>query len=196
MFGAFRFAAAIRRQVVSHRWQTVGAISFLSMGFLSTQFCSPMVCCEAKREGEDRMEPITKRLIPSSMKLQDTWYALMAVGVRQVTLFNFSVYTIGLYASERSLSLLKTRRWKEMLDAPTYLKNGDDMVNELVSSDEIHLAMRIETTRPTNGQHLRKGFLKLLNHRHGHVKSVLSEEENAVRCLIILMRVRERLISE
>ncbi len=94
------------------------------------------------------VEPVTGKHIPKEIKLhtnvKEDLFKLISIGVRQVTLFYISVYTIGLYASDNAFqSLLGSH-----LDADRYLKGDEKQIRAVrgwIRNAENKLALRIGT---------------------------------------------------
>ena len=92
--------------------------------------------------------------IPVSLQVASTPLRLVGFGTRSVTFLSFHVYSIAFYNK-------------------TGLKC--EVVTDLVNDDPI--AIRLRPTRPTNGSHLRKGFVKLFQKRLQMDRHTLTAQE-------------------
>ncbi len=122
---------------------------------------SAPIGCDALAQPDMQIEPTSRKQVPTLLTINSLPFQLIALGVRQVTLLYISVYTVALYAAK---SGLEQKNLASMIDAEKYFVKGAGAgVNKFVHDNQ--LVLRIEPTRPVNGNHLKKGFLKLLETR-------------------------------
>ncbi|KAI9092166.1 chalcone-flavanone isomerase-domain-containing protein [Phlyctochytrium arcticum] len=117
------------------------------------------------------IEPVTKRPLPVSLSLtynsSSHPFNLLGLGVRQVTLLNINVYTIGFYINP----VLAKRLGQDpvLRDIKNTKELTDSVVERIVEGGPgEEIAIRIEPTRNTDGPHLRNGLLRMLSAQLAH----------------------------
>ncbi|KAI9352895.1 chalcone-flavanone isomerase-domain-containing protein [Obelidium mucronatum] len=114
------------------------------------------------------VEPESKAALPSKLHLNNNSFSLVGLGVRQVTMLNFSVYVVGLYADAKAIAGIKgSPQWIKGY-SPEALMTGSDnafYMKDFVRRPGTELTLLIQPVRATTGTHLRQGFTRFLNAR-------------------------------
>ncbi|KAJ3089663.1 hypothetical protein HK102_005808 [Quaeritorhiza haematococci] len=145
---------------------------------------------EAEAPELTSLEPITRREIPSSLRLQydvnspggtpkQHEFEIVGLGARQVTFLNVSVYVLGLYIEKEALRKLQSSPLSSKYSTIDFLNWADDglLVKGIVRRPDVELSLRIEPVRNTNGAHLRGGFMRFLQKRYAKEEKSLTPEE-------------------
>ena len=113
------------------------------------------------------LEPLTKTFFPSKWTTPGGQsQTLIGTGVRAVTFMNFHAYSMGFYldASTR----LKSSRWQSEFAPSKWTSSNPESRNYYMNDlwkNSSGMSLIITPVRPTDGVHLRNGFLKLLENR-------------------------------
>lgn len=81
-------------------------------------------------------------------------HRLLGLGVRQITLFRFNTYTLGLYVTEDDLKAATQQK----LDS-------EDAKRDFLLAQCREVTLRLLSARSTNGGHLKNAFTKMLTDR-------------------------------
>lgn len=117
------------------------------------------------------LEPQTKTFFPTEWKVSssNTLQKLVGTGVRAVTVLQFHAYSMAFYIGPDTIKRLQSSsRWnQEFCSVKWTEKNAESREYFLKSlvQEPSEMTILITPVRPTDGVHLRNGFIKLLQTR-------------------------------
>lgn len=127
------------------------------------------------------LEPLSKTFFPTEWSTENAEpQQLIGMGVRSVTLLQFHAYSIGFYASNSAIQgLKKSSRWIQEFSPSKWSGSSSESRNFYVRNlvDGNELSLMICPIRPTDGVHLRNGFVKLLQSKFDKESKSLGEQE-------------------
>ena len=130
------------------------------------------------------LEPHGKVFFPLQLEPNgaEEGFELVGLGVRQVTFLNFNAYSLAFYIGKSTVERLKsTSRWLQEFSIAkwnqTNAEGSNFFLKDLVGNPKSHIAIMISPVRPTDGSHLRNGFIRMLQSRFEKEKARMSSKD-------------------